>query len=87
MDQRRPGAGCPTGGSQGVGKQGEPALKLDPSSLGLGIDLVLAQKIYHDKKIIAGLVGSDPLSIVLIIIIDNQILINEKKVNQIIINN
>ena len=33
MDERRLGAGCPTGGSQGVGEQGENALDLDPSSL------------------------------------------------------
>ena len=52
MDERRLGAGCPTGGSQGVGKQGEAALDLDPSSLVLGIDLILGHSIDHDKKII-----------------------------------
>ena len=41
LDQRRPGAGCPTGGSQGVGKQGEDALELDPPSPLISSHLVL----------------------------------------------
>ena len=49
MDERRLGAGCPTGGSQGVGKQGEDALELDPSSfVVLGIDLILGHSIAHE---------------------------------------
>ena len=49
LDQRRPGAGCPTGGSQGVGKQGEAALDLNPSSLVvLGIDLIRGHGIDHE---------------------------------------
>ena len=48
LDERRPGAGCPTGGSQGVGKQGEGALDIYPSSLVLGIDLIRGHGIDHD---------------------------------------
>ena len=49
LDERRLGAGCPTGGSQGVGEQGEDALELDPSSfVVLGIDLILGHSIAHE---------------------------------------
>ena len=48
LDKRRLGAGCATGGSQGVGEQGDGDLDLNPSSFVLGIDLILGHSIAHE---------------------------------------